>query len=239
MYRNGGSLPPRLPMLSQVLRAINTNAASPKEQVQEHGVEYTLIALSYRGYWTSQGRPSERGIKLDAAAVLEWVGEHYPDAQRLVLWGQSLGAGVAAAAASAYCKDLEDGAQAKRLKIDMLILETPFTSIRAMLTSLYPQKWLPYRYLHPFLWNHWDSKKALQEISATDGGHLPRILILQGGEDEVVPGELGEELEQVCRDSKLPVERKVVKGALHHEVAAKAQGRKAVAEFIGSIGRGS
>lgn len=195
-----------------------------------------MVALSYRGYWTSQGRPSEWGIKLDAAAVLDWVSQQYPDAHRLVLWGQSLGAGVATSAAAAYNSSQDATRQTKgRPKIDALILETPFTSIRAMLSSLYPQKWLPYRYLHPFLWNHWDSRRALQQIAATGSGYSPKILILQGGQDEVVPGQLGEELEDVGRESKLPVERKLVKGALHHEVAAKAQGRKAIAQFINSI----
>ena len=43
-------------------------------------------------------------------------------------------------------------------KVDGLVLETPFTSIRAMLVAIYPQQWLPYRYLYPFLWNHWNSR---------------------------------------------------------------------------------
>ncbi|KAI9704032.1 MAG: hypothetical protein M1820_005653 [Bogoriella megaspora] len=230
---NGSSLPPRLPGLSSVLRALSNNS--------EH--TYSIIALSYRGYWTSRGAPSERGISMDAQSVIAYTLAQYPDST-LILWGQSLGASVATTATARYFSDLshsssltEENAKVNpsQSRINALILETPFLSIRSMLTELYPQRWLPYRYLHPFLWNHWESEAALRIVSSTSrskGIEAPRMLILQAENDEVVPAMQSERLEEVGREVGLGVERKVVRGSLHTEVLVKAQGRAEVVRFL-------
>src|SRR5437667_2012901 len=139
--RNTSSTPPRLPYLSAVLRPLR-----PSSKIQKDPHRYTIVAVSYRGYWRSHGTPSQKGIEMDAIAALNWVRRRYYQDSNLgmILWGQSIGAGVAAAAGASY--------QSKEY-IRSLILETPFTSIRDMLVALYPQRWLPYRYLWPFLWN--------------------------------------------------------------------------------------
>ena len=114
-----------------------------------------------------------------------------------------------------------------------LVLETPFTSIRAMLIAIYPQKWLPYRYLYPFLWNQWDSRQALLRIAESNA--KPLVLILPAGRDELVPKSHAAELENVCKDGGIDVRRLTVKGALHHEVLGKHEGRQAVVNFLRSI----
>src|SRR5215472_15180068 len=53
-----------------------------------------LIALSYRGYGGSTGRPTEKGILADAAAAYAFAIARY-SAERIVLWGESLGSAVA------------------------------------------------------------------------------------------------------------------------------------------------
>jgi len=95
-----------------------------------------------------KGRPSERGITLDAAAALAWVSSTYSTDTTLVLWGQSLGAGVATTAAAAHLSKRTSDDQIstivkgenKKLDIKGLILEAPFTSIKDMLIAIYPQK---------------------------------------------------------------------------------------------------
>ena len=104
-----------------------------------------------------------------------------------------------------------------------------------MLASLYPQNWLPYRYLHPFLRNRWDNTEALQQIASSEAKRRPNILILQAGKDELVPQEHGIELEALCMKLGLDVQRKEIAGALHTEVIAKGAGRHAVAEFLTKI----
>jgi hypothetical protein len=57
-----------------------------------------LVALSYRGYGGSSGRPTETGLIEDAAAYAFAIAR-YP-AERIVLWGESLGSAVALALAA-------------------------------------------------------------------------------------------------------------------------------------------
>lgn len=232
---NGSSLPPRLPLLSHVLRLLHSRR-------QPH-VTYTIAALSYRGYWTSSGRPTQPGIEMDAQAFLRWIGESYPlsaeSDTEIMLWGQSIGAGIAATAAGAYlCSQRQQQSGASSAEPDnppitALIMETPFTSVRAMLFALYPQKWLPYQYLHPFLRNHWDSEEALRRIA--NSRSQPRILLVSATRDEVVPSTEVKRLEEVCKSERLVWESKRVIGALHTEATMRREGQEAVAGFVESI----
>lgn len=205
MVGNASSIPPRLPFLSPVLRSLREDTCN---------VKYTMVCCSYRGFWTSSGRPSEKGIAMDAIATLNWI----TDADEIVVWGQSIGAGVASSLATVS-------------PVQLLILETPFISARAMLETLYPQKWLPYRCLWPFLRNHLDTHKALGLLKGR-----PRILILEAERDELVPRQHGDVLEARCKELDLVVKRKIVGNALHTEVMSRSEGRMAVVEAIQSIG---
>lgn len=160
-----------------------------------------MVCLSYRGYWRSRGRPSERGIGLDAEAALQWVRQLNSDNSRekrlvVVLWGQSIGAGVATNLA------VSSSARAGP-RPDVLILETPFLSVPAMLEVLYPQKWLPYRHLWPFLRNHLDTEKNLEVVAAD----CEKSGLRAPGRDELVPAEHAAKLYQRCLELDLPVEK--------------------------------
>jgi fermentation-respiration switch protein FrsA (DUF1100 family) len=214
---NGGSLPPRLPLLANTLKLIHSRAGDQ--------VRFTMVALSYRGYWTSSGRATEPGIKLDAQATLQWVKFNHPNAS-VVLWGQSLGAGVACAAAERHLS--VDDSQL----LQGLILETPFTSVSSMLLALYPEKWLPYRYLSTFLRSHWDSTVALQRIASTKVSTLPQVLLIAATRDEIVPSEEAEKLQKVCEEASLGFRRVNVIGALHNEATMRREGQEAIAKFV-------
>lgn len=232
---NASSLPPRLPDHSWILRKIKT---SFRDTYPECGkVRFTQVGLSYRGYWTSAGTANETGINLDAIAAVKWISQlhenTYPRAENggqparpiLFIWGQSIGSGFATNLAAS-------GVIPSHLEPTALILETPFLSIKAMLTSLYPEKWLPYKYLHPFLRNFLDSYRNLGTIAAQrleKGIQPPHIFILEAGRDEVVPPSHPEELRKRCTELGLPVETVVVPRALHSDAM---NGRAHVAAFI-------
>lgn len=175
---------------------------------------------------------------MDAVAALKWIrdleserAEKAPKDQiPVVLWGQSIGAGVASnLAAQAHIFSQT------HLLLKTLILETPFLGIRAMLETLYPQKWLPYKHLWPFLRNHLDSWAALgsmQKNFREAGLKTPKILILQAGKDELVPKGHGDALEQRCLEIGLDVNKKVIIGALHTEAMVRTEGILAVVEAI-------
>ena len=106
-----------------------------------------------------------------------------------------------------------------------------------MLLTLYPQRWLPYRYLSPFLRNHWDSLHALEHLSSSPSSPGSaknlEILILSAGADELVPASHSLELEQRAKQLGMRNVRRVeVKGALHNEVMGRAQGRKEIVGFL-------
>jgi acetyl esterase/lipase len=91
-----------------------------------------LLAVSYRGYEGSTGSPSEDGMHLDAAAAYEFAIDHQIAPDRIVLWGHSLGTGVAVRLAA-------------ERKIKALVLEAPYTSVAdvaAMNYPLLPVRWL-------------------------------------------------------------------------------------------------
>src|SRR5262245_37357084 len=73
-----------------------------------------LVALSYRGYSGSSGRPTETGILADADAAYAFAAARYP-AERIAVWGESLGTGVAVAVAA-------------EKPVGRIVLEAPFTS---------------------------------------------------------------------------------------------------------------
>ena len=82
-----------------------------------------IVALSYRGYAGSSGQPSERGLLQDAAAAYAFTTARY-SADRIVVWGFSLGTGVAVALAAEQ-------------PVGKLILEAPYTSIADVAASLF------------------------------------------------------------------------------------------------------
>jgi uncharacterized protein len=126
-----------------------------------------LLAVSYRGYGGSTGRPSEAGLIEDARAAYAFAAEHYPG--RIVLWGESLGTGVAIALAA-------------EKPVSKLILDAPFTSAVDVAAAIY---WfLPIRL---FMRDTFRSDLRIAQVRAP-------VLILHGDADAVVPIAYGERL---------------------------------------------
>ncbi|KAJ5098809.1 hypothetical protein N7532_005810 [Penicillium argentinense] len=252
---NGGSTPLRLPLLSHFLRTISAKSKSISSLDQ---TDYTVVALSYRGYWKSSGSANQSGIELDAQAFLAWVANTYsaPDTDlQIVLWGHSLGSAVASSVLSKYLsrQASEQNATSTNLpSISGLILEAPISNIKDMLISLYPQKWLPYRYLWPFSWNTWCTATALEQLADwrnqnesltrrdsdyLSGAHgespsVPPIFILSAENDEVIPPIVAGQLEKKGQELGLYISRKDVPGAMHTEGPMKNDGREALVNFI-------
>lgn len=110
-----------------------------------------------------------------------------------------------------------------------LILENPFASIPGMVKALYPERWLPYHYMGPLVFDKWD---ALQEMQNMHEASLLRklsqnMLVLLSEKDEVVPTEMGRALFEAASDtptvipSPKPLMRRgelvVIRGALHED----------------------
>ena len=83
-----------------------------------------MLIVSYRGYSGSTGSPTEAGLLEDARAAYALAREHAP-AARIVLYGESLGTGVAVALAA----EVEAGA---------VVLDAAFTSAADVARTRYP-----------------------------------------------------------------------------------------------------
>jgi uncharacterized protein len=135
-----------------------------------------LLAVSYRGYMGSSGQPTEAGLLEDAEAAYAFATSRHP-AEHIVLWGHSLGSGVAVALAA-------------RRPVAKLILEAPFTSTSDVAQRMFPL--IPVRRLML------DQFHSDERIDAVTGS----ILILHGARDIVVPIKLGERLYQLASEPK-------------------------------------
>ena len=130
---------------------------------------FNVLALCYRGYGGSAGRPSEQGLYQDGQAALAFLASRGISYQKIVLIGESLGTGVAV--------DL-----AARNEIGAVILESPFTSIPDIAAKAYPA--LPFNQL---------VRDKFDSLSKIGNVHAP-LLVIHGTDDRVVPFELGRRL---------------------------------------------
>ncbi len=128
-----------------------------------HRLGLSVLAIDYRGFGRSQGRPSEKGPYEDARAAWHWLErERRRERSRIVVMGRSLGGGVAAELA---------------LRVDpgAVVLESTFTSIPDMASKV-----LPIPGAHRLAMFRYDNFAKVQGIRA------PK-LIVHSPDDEVVP----------------------------------------------------
>ena len=136
-----------------------------------------LVALSYRGYGGSTGRPTEAGLIADAEAAYAFAAARYA-AERIALWGESLGSGVAVALGAGH-------------KVGRIVLEGSFTSA-ADVGAAHAYRFLPVRLL---MKDQFRSDLRIARVTAP-------LLFLHGGRDWVVPIALGERLFMLANEPK-------------------------------------
>src|SRR5262245_23024327 len=135
-----------------------------------------LLALSYRGFGGSTGSPTEQGLLADAAAAYAFLAARTPP-ERIVLWGESLGGGVAIALAVDH-------------KVARIVLEAPFSAAVDIGARAY---WfLPVRQL---MKDQFRSDLRIAQVKVP-------ILIVHGTADSIVPIEFGERLYALANEPK-------------------------------------
>lgn len=150
-------------------------------------VDVNVVAIHYRGFGPSEGRPSEAGIAQDAQRLLSLCNEiQWIRKDALFAYGHSLGGAVAVDLAAKFPGAFRG-----------LILENTFTSVEEMVLAMFP-KWSLYPKLTPFLWNHWRSVDKIAKVNCP-------ILFAVGGKDEVVPREQSEKLFKLSKSGMMKV----------------------------------
>lgn len=127
-----------------------------------------LLAVEYRGFGGSSGSPTEAGLIADGEAGYAFAAARYSEKQ-LVVWGESLGTGVAVALAA-------------EKPVARVILEAPFTSAVAVASLRY---W--YMPVLLLMKDQYRSDERIGKVTAP-------VLILHGMHDHIVPFAMGERM---------------------------------------------
>lgn len=150
----------------------------------QQATDSAVLLFDYPGYGRCGGSPSEKGCYAAADAAYNWL-THQKEVppERILLFGESLGGGVAVELAT-------------RRPHRALVLLSAFTSVPDMGQQIYP--WLPVRWL---VRNRFES---LEKIGRVEGP----VFIAHGTADSIVPYGHGERLFAAAREPKrfLPLE---------------------------------
>lgn len=151
---------------------------------------YGLLLVEYRGYGDNLGKPTEDGFYKDGIAALEFLSKQNISKQQTILYGESLGCGLAVKLST------ED-------KYHSTILEAPYTSIAEVASRHYwylPAKWL--------VLDRFDIIGIIKKIKSP-------LLIIHGKKDNVINIELGK---KVFNSAPEPKEALFINNAGHNNL---------------------
>ena len=159
----------------------------------EHGL--TVLLFDYRGFGGNPGKPTAAGLLSDGRAARAFLAaETGFENERLIYFGESLGAAVAVALATEHPPAA-------------LILRSPFASLAAIARYHYP--FLPIRLL---LRDRYPSTDRIGRVAAP-------LLVIVGEDDRIVPVESSRDLYDAANQPKRFV---TVAGADHNDLALLA-----------------
>lgn len=122
----------------------------------------TTVLMNYRGYGHSTGEPGASALIGDAAAVAQTMEQRFGGGRPLVLFGRSLGSGIAALTSRAVAAD-------------GVILLSPYRSLTRLAEHFAPG--MPVQWL---LRHRIDTTAALASLP-------PRVLVFYSTDDAIVP----------------------------------------------------
>lgn len=143
-----------------------------------HALGLSVLIIDYRGYGQSTGKPSEQGTAEDARAAWRYlVEDRAVPAERVIVFGRSLGGAVAAVLAAEH-------------RPGGLIVESAFRSVPDLAAEIY---WfLPVRRLARI---EYPVERKLRSVQAP-------LLIVHSRDDEIIPFHHGEVLYRAANAPK-------------------------------------
>ena len=142
---------------------------------QDMNINFLIIA--WRGFNGNKGKPSERGLYVDGKSAIDWLIKKGVDEKNLILYGESLGTGVATHLA-------------QNKNYAGVILETPFTSMVDAAKNFYP-----YVPINLLLKDKFENFKKVKNINAP-------ILVMHGEVDQIVPFSMGKKIYEIANNPK-------------------------------------
>ncbi len=141
---------------------------------------YGVLFGEYRGYGGNPGQPSQDGLFADARAYIDWLRARGVADDKVILYGESLGTGVATYVAAEYAPGVRG-----------LVLESPYTSlgdIGRMRFFFVP--------VDLMLKDKFDTKSRIGTVKVP-------VLVIHGRRDMIVPFKYGERVYQAANAPKL------------------------------------
>jgi len=138
---------------------------------------YGFLFLEYRGYGENPGKPTEIGLHTDARAALDFLASREIPYEKVILYGESLGCGIAVRAASEHY-------------FSVVILEAPYTSIADVAQR---QFWfLPVRWL---VRDRYDTLAIINRITSP-------VVVMHGEQDDVIHVSFGKRVFEAAPEPK-------------------------------------
>ncbi|OMJ93573.1 hypothetical protein SteCoe_3408 [Stentor coeruleus] len=163
-HGNAGNLGFRLDIYETLYKTVKTN----------------VLAVSYRGYGYSEGKPNEIGLNLDSEAVMKHIFDSSVNKNKIFVFGASLGGAVAIYVAQKFPN------------IRGIMIENTFTSLPELVDHLMPKiAWMKSLILR----NYWPSIQRLPFVNC-------KILFIAGVKDELIPHAHMLELYKIAKDEQ-------------------------------------
>jgi fermentation-respiration switch protein FrsA (DUF1100 family) len=140
-------------------------------------IDVNFLIIAWRGFGGNKGKPTEEGLYIDGKSAVNWILEQGVKEENIVLYGESLGTGIATEIA-------------QNENYAGVILETPFTSMVDAAKKFYP--YIPIRLL---LKDRYDNERKVKNIN------IP-ILIMHGEKDTIVPISMGKRIFKLANEPK-------------------------------------
>lgn len=156
---------------------------------------YGFLLAEYRGYGGNRGSPNEDGLYNDGRAAISWLNQKQGISEdRIIIYGESIGTGVAVQMAIEY------------KKAKALILEAPLTSVPDLVRTIMP-------WMKPFSYMVLDNYDNLAKAPYIE---IPTFVV-QGSKDEVIPVEKGKTLYAAVGSASKSIS--ILPGGHHNDLA--------------------
>ncbi len=166
---------------SKTLIFFHGNAGSLENRIHKlnhfRDMNINFLIIAWRGFSGNNGNPSEQGLYEDGKSAIDWLIKKGVSEKNLILYGESLGTGVATHLA-------------QNKNFAGVILETPFTSMIDAAKKFYP--YIPVKLL---LKDKFENYKKIKNINSP-------ILIMHGEADQLVPFSMGEKIYEIANEPK-------------------------------------
>ena len=169
---------------------------------------WSVAALNYRGYGLSEGSPTEAALTADALSIYdELAAREDVDPERIVVFGRSLGSGVAVHLAA-------------HRPVRAVVLVSPFDSLRSIAGKQYPFVPVSLLLKHPF-----------DSLAHAPGMQAP-LLVLAGEHDRLIPARFSRRLHDGWGG---PKRWRLIGQADHNDIHARSGYWPEIRDFLDSL----